>query len=62
MQRAPQPTLRHPDRSRVPWIRAFMLDARRRDLMVSIFKKSQNRNRRAGDRKGSIGSKQSTRP
>ena len=54
MQRAPQPTLRHPDGSRLPWIRAFLLEARRSDLMVSIFKKGQNRNKRAGDRKGII--------
>jgi hypothetical protein len=54
VQRAPQPTLRHPDRSRLPWIRAFLLEARRSDLMISIFKKSQNRNKRSGDRKGII--------
>ena len=47
MQRAPQSTLRHPDRSTLPWIRAFLLKARRSDLMVSIFKKSQRRNKRA---------------
>ncbi len=52
MQRAPQPTLRHPHRSRFPWIRAFLLEARRSDLMVSIFKDSQNRNKRAVERKG----------
>jgi hypothetical protein len=52
--RAPQPTLRHPDRSRQPWIRAFLFEARRSDLMVSIFKKSQDRNKKAGDRKGII--------
>jgi hypothetical protein len=48
------PTLRHPHRSRLPWIRAFLLEARRSDLMVSAFRKSQNRNKRAGDRKGII--------
>jgi len=47
VQRAQQTTVRHPDRSRLPWIRAFLLEARRSDLMVSIFKKSQNRNKRA---------------
>jgi len=54
VQRAPQATLWHPHRSRSPWIRAFQLEARRSDLMVSIFKKSQNRNKRAGGRKGII--------
>jgi hypothetical protein len=48
------PTLRHPYRARLPWIGAFLLEARRSDLMVSIFRKSQNRNKRAGDRKGII--------
>ena len=54
MQRAAQPTLRHPRRSKVPWIHALLLEARRSDLVASIFKKSQNRNKRAGDRKGTI--------
>ena len=30
------------------------MEARRSDLMVSIFKKGQSRNKRAGDRKGII--------
>ena len=47
VQRAPQPTLRHAERSRLPWIRAFLLEARRSDLMVTIFKKDQSRNKRA---------------
>ena len=51
VQRAPQATLRHPDRSRLPWIRAFLFEARPSDLMVSIFNRSQNRSNRAGDRK-----------
>jgi hypothetical protein len=54
VQRAPQPRLRHPDRSRLPWIRAFLLEARRSDLMVSIFKKSQNRNKTASRTEGII--------
>ena len=54
MQRAPQPTLRHPDGSRLPWILAFLLEARRSDLMVSIFKKSENRNKRASRAEGII--------
>jgi hypothetical protein len=45
------PTLRHPHRSRLSWIRALLLEARRSALMVSAFRKSQNRNKRAGDRK-----------
>jgi hypothetical protein len=52
VQRAPQPTLRHPHGSRLPQIRAFLLEARRSDLMVSIFTNSQNRNKRAVERKG----------
>jgi hypothetical protein len=54
VQRAPQPRLRHPGRSRLPWIRAFQLEARPSDLMVSIFKKSQNRNKRASSTEGII--------
>ena len=54
MQRAPQRTLRHPHRSRLPWIRAFLLEAQRSDLVVSILEKSRNRNRRAISRKGII--------
>jgi hypothetical protein len=54
VQSAPQPTPRHPDRSRPPWIRAFLLEARRSGLMVSIFKKSQNRNKTASRAEGII--------
>jgi hypothetical protein len=54
VQRAPQPTLRHPGRSRLPWIRAFLLEAQRSDLMVSIFKKSENRNKRVNRTEGII--------
>ena len=46
-RRTPQPAERHPHRSRLPWIRAFLLEARRSDLMESSFKKSQSRNKRA---------------
>ena len=53
MQRAPQPALRYPHRSRLPWLRALLLEAQRSDLVVSIFKKSQNRNKRES-RKGTI--------
>ena len=49
-----QPTVRHPHRSRLPWIRAFLLEARRSDLMATIFKKSQNRNKRANRTEGII--------
>ena len=54
MQRAPQPATRRADRSRLPWIRAFLLEARRSDLMVTIFKKSQNRNKKANRTEGII--------
>jgi len=52
--KTPQPAVRHPCGSRLQWIRAFLLEARRSELMESIFKKSQNRNKRSGDRKGII--------
>lgn len=45
-------TLGHPHRSSLPWIQAFLLEARRSDLIVSIFKKSQHRKKRAGNWKG----------
>ena len=54
MQRAPQRTLRYPHRSKLPWIRAFLLEAQRSDLVVSIFKKSQNQNMRASRTEGTI--------
>ena len=54
VQRAPQPTLRHPHRPRIPWIRVFLLEAQRSDLVVSILKKSQNRNKRASRTEGII--------
>ena len=54
MRRAPQLTPRHAERSRLPWIRAFLLEARRTDLMVTIFKKSQNRNKKANRTEGII--------
>jgi hypothetical protein len=54
VQRAPQPTLRHADRSSVPWIRAFLSEARRSELMVSIFKKSQSWNKRENLAEGMI--------
>jgi hypothetical protein len=54
VQRAPQQALRHPHRSRLPWIRAFLLEAQRSDLVVSILKKSQNRNKRASGGEGTI--------
>jgi len=54
VQRAPQTMLGRADRSRQPWIRAFLLEARRSDLMVSVFKKSQRRNKRAGRAEGII--------
>jgi len=54
VQRAAQPTLQHPHRSRLPWIRALLLEARRSDLVLSIFKRSRNRNKSARGRKGNI--------
>jgi hypothetical protein len=54
MQRAQQPTLRHPHRSRRPWIRAFLLEVQNSDLVRSIFKKNQTRNKRASDTKAII--------
>ena len=44
----------HSHRSRLPWIRAFLLEARRSDLIVSIFKKSQNRNKTANRAEGIV--------
>ena len=52
VQRAPQPTVRHPPRPSVPWIRALLWEVQRSDLVLSIFKRHQNRNKRAGHRKG----------
>jgi len=52
--RTPQQAVRYPHGSRLPWIRAFLLEARRSDLMESIFKKSQNRNKRASHPEGII--------
>jgi|SRR5580704_18194162 hypothetical protein len=54
MQRAPQPTRRHPHSSRFPWIRAFLLEVQSSHLIVSIFKKNQSRNKRASRTEGII--------
>ncbi len=54
MQRAPEARLRHQHRSKVPWIHAFLLEARRSDLVASILKKSQKRNKRASRTEGII--------
>ena len=54
MQRVAQPTTRRPHRSRLPWIRALLLEVRRSDLVLAILKRSRNRNKRASDRKGNI--------
>jgi hypothetical protein len=48
VKRTQRPTSRYPPRSRLPWIRELVLEARSSDLMVSIFKKSQKRNKKAG--------------
>jgi hypothetical protein len=42
-----QPTSRYPPRSKLPWIRELVLEAQSSDLMVSIFKESQKRNKKA---------------
>ena len=47
MHKAAEPTPRHLRRSKLPWIRAFVLEAKNSDLMVSIFKKGQSRNHKA---------------
>ena len=47
MHKVAQPTPRHLRRSKLPWIRALVLEAKNSDLMVSIFKKGQNRNKKA---------------
>ena len=52
MQRGPQPTLRHPPRTSVPWIRALLWEVQRSDLVLSIARRRQNQNKKALDRKG----------
>lgn len=47
MHKVEQPTPRYLHRSKLPWIRALVLEAKNSDLMVSIFKKGQRRNRKA---------------
>ena len=54
MQRAPQQILRRPHRSKILWIHAFLLEAKRSDLVVSAFKKNQDRNKKGSGRKGII--------
>ena len=48
VKRTRQSTARYPPRSKLPWIRELLLEAQSSDLMVSILKKSQKRNKRAG--------------
>jgi hypothetical protein len=47
VKRTRQSTARYPSRSKLPWIRELTLEAKNSDLMVSIFKKSQKRNKKA---------------
>jgi hypothetical protein len=54
VQRVPELPLRHQHRSKVPWIHAFLSEARRSDLVASILKKRQKRNKRVDDKKGII--------
>ena len=48
VKRTRQSTARYPPRSKLPWIRELVLEAQSSDLMVSIFTKSQKRNKKAG--------------
>jgi hypothetical protein len=48
VKRTRQPIARYPPRSKLPWLRELVLEARSSDLMVSIFKKSQKRNKKTG--------------
>jgi hypothetical protein len=43
--------MRHPRRSRLPWIRSFLSEAQRSDLAMSIFKRGQYRRKRVSSRK-----------
>jgi hypothetical protein len=54
VQRTSQPKLLHPHRSRLPWIGAFLSEARRSDLVLSISKRTQNRSIRASGTKGIV--------
>ena len=47
VKRARQPTGRYPQRSKLSWTRALVLEAQSSHLMVSIFNKSQKRNKKA---------------
>jgi hypothetical protein len=47
VKRTRQPTARRPPRSKLPWIRELVLEAQSSDLLVSIFKKSQKRKKKA---------------
>jgi hypothetical protein len=49
MHKAAQPTPRQLQRSKLPWVRALILEAKSSDLMVSMFKKGQRRNRKASN-------------
>ncbi len=51
MQHGPQPTLRHPPRPSVPWIRALLWEVQRSDLVLSIVRRRQNQNKEALGRK-----------
>jgi predicted 2-oxoglutarate/Fe(II)-dependent dioxygenase YbiX len=54
MNKVAQATARHLRRSKIPWIRAMVLEAKKSDLMVSIFKKGQRRNKKASRTEGII--------
>jgi len=51
VQRGSQPTLRHPPRPSVPWIRALLWEVQRSELVLSITRRRQSQNRKALDRK-----------
>ena len=48
MRRTRQRTAQYPPRPKLPWTRALLLEAQGSDLMVSIFKKNQKPNKKAG--------------
>jgi len=47
VRRALLPKSHSPSRSKPPWIRAFLSEAKHSDMMTSILKKGQKRNKKA---------------
>jgi hypothetical protein len=54
VKRTQQPTARYPPRSKLPLIRELVLEAQSSDLVVSTFKKSQKRNKKASSSEQAI--------